>query len=264
MRRNAFTIIELLVVIGIIGLLIGLVLPALSGARTRARQTLSLANARSIAQSFELYGNEYRVLPFPGQVDDGGRTGELPEDFYSLNWYADDGIAIIAISDVWPMATLWPALVSAVTPWDEAFATWVSPGRSKELPTIDDVFGDREPQEVISYEFSQSFFARPRLWSGTRDNPARADRSLVAPTKPSDVRSPASKVMLFDGDLAYQTRQPEIVEGHYDAPTPMAFADGHGDVLSPLDAVDGAPNPLNGTDIRRLHNTPDGVQGTDY
>ena len=126
------------------------------------------------------------------------------------------------------------------------------------------MFGEREPAEVISYEFSQSFFARPRLWSGTPGSPAPADESLVAPTKPSDIRSPASKVMLFDGDLAYLSRQPDIVEGHYDAPTPMVFADGHAEARNPLDATAGVPNPLNGTDIRRLHNTPEGVLGADY
>lgn len=260
--RAGFTLIELLVVIAIIGVVTSIVLPALGGARTKARQTISLANTRSIAQSFELYAGAHRVLPFPGQVE-SEHTGGL-EGVYSMNWYARDGLAIIAVTEVWPMATLWPALVSDITPWDEAFGTWVSPGRSKELPGIDDIFGEREPSDVVSYEYSNSFLARPRIWSGDRDAPADADRSMVAPTKPSDVRSPSGKVMLFDTDLTYLREQPEIVEGHYDALTPMAFVDGHAAVHNPLDATAGAPNPLNGTDIRRLHNTPNGVQGVDY
>ena len=260
--RTGFTLIELLVVIAIIGLLISILLPALGKARTTARQTVSLTNTRSIAQSFELYANTHRVLPFPGQIESDFTGGD--DDVYSMHWYARDGFAILAITEIWPMATLWPALVSDITPWEEAFGTWVSPGRSKELPVIDDIFGEQEPAEVVSYEFSHSFFARPRVWSGDRDNPADADRSMIAPTKLSDVRSPSGKVMLFDNDLTYHSRQPDIFEGHYDELTPMAFADGHADALNPLAATEGTANPLNGTDIRRLHNTPNGVQGTDY
>ena len=257
-RRRGFTLIELLVVIAIVGLLIGLLLPALGSARTQARQTLSLSNVRSIAQSFELYTGTHRVYPFPGQVEGSppGMTGAE----YSMRWYARDGIAIIATSEVWPLAKLWPALISDITPWEEAFVTWVSPGRSKELPTVDDVFGDTPPEEVVSYEYAHGFLARPRNWT----EGAQADASLIAPTRPGDVRSPSSKVLLFDSDLTYRRTQPTLVEGHYDAPTPMAFADGHGDVLGPLDAAAGRPNPLNGTDIRRLHNTPEGVLGSDY
>ena len=258
MKPRAFTLIELLVVIGLIGLLIGIILPALAGARTQARQTLSLSNVRSIAQSFELYTGKHRVYPFPGQIDDD--AAPLGDDGYSMEWYASDGRAIIAISDVWPMATLWPALVSDITPWQEAFATWVSPGRDKQLPTVDDIFGDTDAQDVVSYEYAHGFLAKPRNWS----EGAEADDALVAPTRPADVRSPAGKVLLFDNDLTYLRTQPDIVEGHYDAPTPMAFADGHGEVLNPLDAAAGSPNPLYGTDIRRLHNTPNGVLGADY
>ena len=75
---------------------------------------------------------------------------------------------------------------------------------------------------------------------------------------------PAVKAIVWDADLAYLPVAPAIRNGHYDAPAPMAFADGHSDLKNPADAREGASNPLNGGATTRLHNTPEGVLGADY
>jgi len=62
--RSGFTLIELLVVISIIAILIGILLPALGGARQSAMRIVCMANMRSIGQSIELYRNDNdRGLP---------------------------------------------------------------------------------------------------------------------------------------------------------------------------------------------------------
>ncbi len=70
-NRSAFTLVELLVVIGIIAVLVAVLLPVLGRAREAANSVVCQSNLRQIGQGVQMYANDWgnHVLP------------------YAVNWY---------------------------------------------------------------------------------------------------------------------------------------------------------------------------------
>ena len=261
---RGFSMIELLVSIGIIALLLGLLLPSLGGARSASRQTVALVNGRSIAQSFELYA-EANADAYPFIERTGGFFGTGENVFFE--WYPKN--TFVGTSDPFALCWAWPALISTVTPWEEAFKTWASVGADTDLPKREDLSlgggqdtGDDALSGRIGWRMTRAFLCDPR---GLRPG-ALASDAAIRGAKRRDVRFPAQKAMLFDAQLAFLREPPEIVSGHYNAPAPIAFADGHAELRNPVDATEPAVNilPERGPSSVKLHDTMSGLEGVDY
>lgn len=81
-RVRAFTLVELLVVIGIIALLVGVLLPVLGKARKDANRTKCLSNLRSMQVAQALYASENRgYLIQAGMAHGGAHAHE------ELSWF---------------------------------------------------------------------------------------------------------------------------------------------------------------------------------
>ena len=85
-RKAAFTLVELLVVIGIIAILIGILLPSLARAREAANQAACLSNLRQLTQGWIMYAQENKGNLVAAATSDYTATSTPPTPQSNLNF----------------------------------------------------------------------------------------------------------------------------------------------------------------------------------
>lgn len=242
---RAFSLIESLVVIGVVGLVISITLPVLAGARRSTDSIISLANLRSLGQSFELSVESdggYYPIPHRRNGQWGPLIWEPPSNPTAvLHYYGDVW---------WHGRFFWPALLHDVAPWPDHYSTWLSPGR--DVPDGDEPLWVRA--SMVSYDIATCFYASPSIWTPG----AAATDAMIGRLNVSAVAFPSAKVHAYDRDGLYSlSRGASSVR-------PVLFADGSAAVRGDSLASPPTPNPLNGGRAFLYHDTMHGAAGRDF
>jgi len=245
-RARAFSLIELLVTIGVIAVLLGILLPALASVRSRAENVRVLSNLRQTHAIFELYAAEQSAGHFPHYG---------PDDWVRFqNTQLKGGSAFHA-------TIYWSAALEDLAPWEDWFQLWIV-DQYRRLPDkpweSDPDSGFGSINGITSFSMSRTLTARPQLWRGEPvDDPSR----FFKPVRFAEVRFPSNKVLLWQsGRALHQLDAPRETMRRA-----VLFVDGHADHHSFEDAGEIVAPAIEGRSIDPIpfSDTKDGAWGVD-
>jgi len=218
-----FTLIELLVVIAVIAILAALLLPALEGARSKARQTACAGNLAQIGFAFQMYLSDYSEV-FP---------------------IADDPVSAVPSYWLW-MGRGWRPLLNGYVAQEQK-TFWCPVDTTSHQKYAD-----------TSYSYTLAFYHTPdqidamttmkQTYSGPTPD-LRGDLTPVIPSVPqhlSRVRSPGQKVMAGEWLSNHERISGDNGWWNWQGSRNFLFVDGHvekRDAISIRPANDGFPEP---------------------
>jgi len=83
-NKNGFTLVELMLVVGIMGILAGVLIPQLTGLQNRAKDTGIISAAGSIRTALRVYYTEKGHYPGPGDFSSGDDWADLNQILYAV------------------------------------------------------------------------------------------------------------------------------------------------------------------------------------
>ncbi|MBN9690742.1 MAG: type II secretion system protein [Verrucomicrobia bacterium] len=183
-RRRGFTLIELLVVIAIIAILAGMLLPALSNAKTKATGISCLNNTKQLITASLLYATDFNDYFAPnGEGDANVSLVSPPANFVPKLWTEGrEGSNLMEGS----ADGLINERVSLIAPYLKTKGSFKCPG-----DRYVSIVNGRKSRNPRTYAMN-SFVG----WTGTSYNGQGDDRTWVVPRKTGQVVGP-SEIFVF-------------------------------------------------------------------
>jgi prepilin-type N-terminal cleavage/methylation domain-containing protein/prepilin-type processing-associated H-X9-DG protein len=278
-RPRGFTLVELLVVIGIIAVLIGILLPALNRAREQANTTQCLSNLRQIGAAITNYASDTGGWLVPGRYDASNYPAN-PGAAELENW-----ATILVNGKYLPMP---PQAVSNNIAWqDTSFGTSVfrCPNGMNNRGDISGMTSPKTPVDPMGSVFTRLLSAssgtRVDIWYGINgwtttptsseanafarwpftDIPAQGSGLQQKLHRFTDFTNNAELVLVFDGYYWAQQDAENVNCRHSNwSQCNLLLADGHAQTISLIDLTGG----INAAQITQAMYNPPGSAPSAY
>jgi prepilin-type N-terminal cleavage/methylation domain-containing protein/prepilin-type processing-associated H-X9-DG protein len=249
-RRFGFTLVELLVVIGIIALLISILLPSLAAAREQAQAIKCLSNMKQLGTALAAYTTETRGYMCPPDVHNpNGAAGSI-SDYWST--------ILVSMNFL-----KYPPATTAGPPGDDNvfrcpsgnldIASGISGTTIPASRTdVNGAMGQiqqsstlgMQPGLIVYNWYAFNATSGGHAWAAFRrcGSDANSGDNVTTAEKTTRVRQPTDMVMLFDGVfLNIQTQNANRLNARHNKQkvTNILFADGHGESLRTADLPGG-------------------------